>query len=353
MISKGVIQYEVTSISLLTPVLVSAWATKPVWYWREAVKLSIGCCPEPTVNEKVLSPEESIEWGAKLGNRTDESERAMLTGDLPHIKIPYQFDDKNTFPAFKPLEFVNWLHRSKLSHPPELFDAVRNYHARELRESDREPGYMFRKKLQAWEVRFGNLTLDGVKDLLGMTYIQLLLQHGDQHLDVFELDGLAGYHTSTPNQDDDSDDNVSESSEQYSNNLSEYAEAPDAVLDDQARRQYREELDRLKANLEIAEETGDSAAQAAIRQEMEFYARELNRATGLAGRSRQLNASSEKYRKRIRKAISDALDNIRLLETRQGHQDSPIAAHLSKCIKKGVTCYYDNTLNNPPIEWYF
>ena len=306
------------------------------------------------MHEKALSPEESIEWGSKLGNRTDESERAMMTGDLPHIKIPYQFDDKNTFPAFRPLEFVNWLHRSKLPHPPELFDAVRKHHARELGESSQEPRYIFRKKLQAWEVRFGNNSLDGIKDLLGMTYIQLLLQHSDQQLDVFELEGLAGGHTGVLNQDDDdNEENVAGSSSQFSDNLVIYAESPDDELDDRSRRQYREELDRLKTNLEIAEETGNSAVQAAIRQEMDFILRELKRATGLAGRSRQLNSSSEKYRKRIRKAISDALDNIRLLETRQGHQDSPIAAHLSKCIKKGVTCYYDNTLNNPPIEWYF
>jgi|GEM_PF-3978358 len=353
MILNGVIQTEAVSISPLTSINIESWSTKPVWYWREAVKLSIGCCPEPTVNDRLLSQEESLEWGTKLGNRMDESERAMKTGELPYIKIPYNLEDENTFPAFRPLDFVSWLRRSNLPHPHELYEAVYRFHSRELGGSE-QARHLFHKKLQAWEVRFGDIVLDGVKDLLGMTYIRLLLQYTDQPLDVIEMQGLAGGHSKADGTDEiDSDGDTEDVSVRFNDNLSEYAETSDLVLDDTARRQYGVRLEKLQESLEIAKDARNSAGVTAILQEMEFITGELNGATGLRGRKRRLNPLSEKCRKSITKAIVEAIANIRMLEGITGHQEAIIAEHLKLCIKTGTTCHYDITRNNPPIVWYF
>jgi len=137
MIFQGV-QFEVPHIALLTPSDISSWARKSVWYWREAVMLSIGCSPVVTNQEQTLSADQSTEWGTKLQNRADETERAMMARELLFTRVQYSLEDETTFPAFRPLDFVNWLYKSKLPHPKELFEAVQRQHSGEVSDV-REP----------------------------------------------------------------------------------------------------------------------------------------------------------------------------------------------------------------------
>ncbi len=352
MILNSIIKLKITKITLLTSEIVSVWASKPAWYWREAINLSIGCSPENSSEAEILSEEDAETWGTKVRNRTDESERAMLTGELPFIKIRYAIDDEKIFPAFHPLEFVKWLQRSNLPHPAELFDAVSNHYARNSFNGN-QTNYIFHKKLQAWEVRFGDETLDALKDLLGMTYIQLLIQHTDQPVDVLALEGLAGCHENSysPDSDDDNDGVDTDIATRYDDGLNIYTETEDQILDDEARRQYQEELADLRDQHVFADETGNTSEAARIMLQIEAIKKELNAATGLGGRSRRLNSTTDKCRKRISKSIRQTIANIRFAEETLCRRDAVIAEHFTRCITTGVTCCYNKSRNNPPIEW--
>jgi len=296
--------------------------------------LSIGCSPVVTNQEQTLSADQSTEWGTKLQNRADETERAMMARELLFTRVQYSLEDETTFPAFRPLDFVNWLYKSKLPHPKELFEAVQRQHSGEVSDVREPARYVFRRKEQAWEVRFGDVVLDGVKDLLGMTFIQLLLQNTGS-LDVSEMQALAGASPTTVNTGGRvRGDRGAEQTTPYDSDLREHGEAGDDILDDEARRQYRQEIERLEDQLEIADDTGDKAAAARIRQDIAAFQQQLLGATGLRGRSRQLNPLSEKHRKSTAKAIDQAIDNIRSLETRIG-REAVMLTTLPSASKKG------------------
>ena len=122
-------------------------------------------------------------------------------------------------------------------------------------------------------------------------------------------------------------------------------------MDEEAQRQYHEELADLRDQHTFAEETGNTSEAARIMLQIEAIQIELNAATGLGGRSRKLNSNTDKCRKRISKSIRQAIANIRYAEEALCHRNSVIAEHFDKCITTGVTCCYNKSRNNPTIEW--
>jgi hypothetical protein len=105
------------------------------------------------------------------------------------------------------------------------------------------------------------------------------------------------------------------------------------VLDDQAKRAYRERIQELEAELDEAEDWHDPERAARARHELDFLIHELAAATGLAGRDRRLGSDAERARVNVTRAIRSALARIR-------EHDPELGRHLDQSVRTGIFCSY-------------
>jgi hypothetical protein len=107
----------------------------------------------------------------------------------------------------------------------------------------------------------------------------------------------------------------------------------DAVLDEEAKAQYKRRLDRLDEEIDRAAELGDDRRAAEYDRERAALLDELRAAAGLAGRARRLGDEAERARKTVTARIRDTLRKID-----QRHPE--LAAHLRTAVSTGATCSY-------------
>ncbi|HKC29352.1 MAG TPA: AAA family ATPase [Jatrophihabitans sp.] len=113
------------------------------------------------------------------------------------------------------------------------------------------------------------------------------------------------------------------------------------VLDDTARRAYRERLAELEHDLDEAEAVGDSDRTERIREERALLAHELAAAVGLGGRARMAGDPADRARKAVTMRIRAAIRTI------DGH-DSALARHLTNAVRTGRLCSYEPEV---PVRW--
>jgi hypothetical protein len=111
------------------------------------------------------------------------------------------------------------------------------------------------------------------------------------------------------------------------------SDAPDQILDERARREYRRRIAELQQELEQAEANHDPARAEPARHELETLIDELARATGLHGRSRKMANPAERARSAVTWRIRSAIKKIRAAHPRLGQ-------HLSNSIRTGNFCVY-------------
>ena len=114
------------------------------------------------------------------------------------------------------------------------------------------------------------------------------------------------------------------------------ASAGDAgpVLDETAKRRYRDRIDELEAEIEEAEGFNDPERAAGAREELDFIGRELAAAVGLGGRDRRAASEAERARVNVTRAIRSALDRI------EGH-DEVVGGQLRAALRTGAFCCYE------------
>jgi TolB-like protein/tetratricopeptide (TPR) repeat protein len=113
------------------------------------------------------------------------------------------------------------------------------------------------------------------------------------------------------------------------------------VLDARARREYKQRVEELQADLERAESDNDPARADALRAELDAVVDELVRATGLGGRSRTMAGDAERARSATTWRIRSAIKKIRAAHPRLGQ-------HLANSVRTGVFCVYDP---ETPLPW--
>ena len=118
----------------------------------------------------------------------------------------------------------------------------------------------------------------------------------------------------------------------------------DPVLDQRAKRSYRERLACLAEDIEDAETAGSGfrAGRAEVlRNERDALIRELAAAAGLGHRDRKLGDEAERARKTVSARVRDALSKI-------GPVHPELAAHLRGSLRLGTRCSY-----SPPagVTW--
>lgn len=106
-----------------------------------------------------------------------------------------------------------------------------------------------------------------------------------------------------------------------------------AILDDDARSQYRERIETLRSELAQAESWHDPARAERARTELAFVTRELNAAVGLGGRPRTGTTASERARVSVQRRIRDAIRRIE-------QHDADLGRQLIRAVRTGTYCSY-------------
>ncbi|MEW2066874.1 AAA family ATPase [Streptomyces sp. NPDC007346] len=105
------------------------------------------------------------------------------------------------------------------------------------------------------------------------------------------------------------------------------------VLDEEAKRRYKEHLARLDAEIDRAAARDDTRQVEAYDRERQALLDQLRTAAGLGGRSRRLGDQTERARKTVTARIRDTLRKLDSL-----HPE--LAAHLRESVTTGTTCAY-------------
>lgn len=107
-----------------------------------------------------------------------------------------------------------------------------------------------------------------------------------------------------------------------------------ALLDDAAKRAYRERIADLETDLAEAERFHDDERAARARAEIDFVVSELSAAVGLGGRDRRAASDAERARVNVTRAIRSAVKRIT-------EQDPNVGRHLDVSVRTGLFCRYD------------
>ncbi|MFF3030130.1 ATP-binding protein [Streptomyces rubiginosohelvolus] len=107
----------------------------------------------------------------------------------------------------------------------------------------------------------------------------------------------------------------------------------DPVLDEEAKRRYKEHLDRLDAEIDRAAARDDTQQVEKYGRERQALLDELRTAAGLGGRTRRLGDQTERARKTVTARIRDTLRKLDTLHP-------ALAAHLRASVTTGTTCAY-------------
>ena len=115
------------------------------------------------------------------------------------------------------------------------------------------------------------------------------------------------------------------------------------ALDTRAKDDYRDEIEKLEAQLARAEARRDDAAAKRLAEQLEFVRRELARALGIGGRDRESGSHAERARVNVTRAIRTTLKRI-------GGYDEQLGAELDRAIRTGAFCAYHPDPARP-LRW--
>jgi hypothetical protein len=113
------------------------------------------------------------------------------------------------------------------------------------------------------------------------------------------------------------------------------------ILDDQARRSYRNRLAQLDQELDDADAAADLARAERLRLERSMLVDELAGAFGLGGRPRIAGDPADRARKAVTMRVRAAITTI-------ARQDEALGRHLRVTIRTGRLCSYQP---EEPVSW--
>ncbi len=105
------------------------------------------------------------------------------------------------------------------------------------------------------------------------------------------------------------------------------------VLDEQARRTYRNRLQELEEEIQHASQVGAAGLAGKLEEERDALVAELRAAAGFGGRMRKTGANDERARSAVTWRIRNAIKKIENVHPR-------LARHLSNSIRTGAFCSY-------------
>ncbi len=170
---------------------------------------------------------------------------------------------------------------------------------------------MFRREGEFWTIAFEG-TAFRLKDTKGLHYIACLLRQPDREIHALDL--------------------VAPGTSSAEQPLPAGSDAG-AILDPEAKAQYRARLDELEDELNEAERWNDRERAARAAEERQLIAQELASAVGLGGRDRKAASDAERARVNVTRAIKAVLERI-------GEHSPALARHLDATLHTGTFCSY-------------
>ncbi len=188
---------------------------------------------------------------------------------------------------------------------------------------------VFRREGEFWTVAYDGQTIR-LRDVKGLRYIASLLAYPGRDVHVLELVSAAS-------------GGRAEAGSEHAGPELATSRLSDAgtLLDEQAKREYRERLEQLAAELQEARDWRDPERVARLEEEIDVVTQELAQAAGLGGRDRTFSSPAERARISVTKAIRTAIKLI-------GNQCPELAAHLEESIQTGRFCSYATPGAAPP-----
>lgn len=200
----------------------------------------------------------------------------------------------------------------------------------------------FRKMNQSWHIKYNDSELMGVKDLVGMSYIHLLLQSPRKSIGVIELQAILNGHQVKQDHYDESTANGNEDCVSISSTSGVTKNSSSMNI-------LKKRLQELYERRAIAEKNNDFGAIELIDNEVEQIQEQIDLIQyGKQDKDPELEAN----RKKVAKNIRDSLVNIRKLEIAAKNTSTPIYNYMKTHIKTGLTCCYTPPLDSQP-SWIF
>jgi tetratricopeptide (TPR) repeat protein len=174
------------------------------------------------------------------------------------------------------------------------------------------PCASLRQKEVGWVLTFEGYTAR-LKELRGLTFIAYLLSRPNEAINTIELTYLGKL------------DGVSVNGV-VSSDLG-------PMLDENAKRAYRNRVRELKEELEEARASANEEVALELEEELCFITREIARGVGLFGRDRRTGSDAERARVRVTNSIKFAIAKI-------AECQPTIGSYLQKTIRTGASCSY-------------
>ena len=198
-----------------------------------------------------------------------------------------------------------------------------------------------------WTVGYGAASFP-LRNALGLTYIQRLLQHPGAQFHALDL--LSGAATSKILEADRSGHTRFRDDE---NLIVGRPGEIGPILDDQAKRDYRRRISELNEELNELRERGnlnllgerDYQRRAALEFEIEALTRQLAQAVGIFGRDRRSGSAAERARLNVTRAIRSVIQRI-------SERNAALGELFGSCIRTGSFCSYVSDTRSP-IDWKF
>jgi predicted ATPase len=196
-----------------------------------------------------------------------------------------------------------------------------------------------------WTIGYGAETFP-LRNVLGLTYIQRLLQHPGEQFHALDL--LSG---TTSSEFLEADASRLTRSRDDDNLVVGRPGDTGPILDEQAKRDYRRRVSELNEELNELRERGnrnllgerDYQRREEVESEIEALTRQLAQAVGMFGRDRRSGSAAERARLNVTRAIRSAIQKI-------SERNAQLGQLLGTCIRTGSFCCY---IPDPraPIEW--
>ena len=201
-----------------------------------------------------------------------------------------------------------------------------------------EPDNIFRRCGDAWEVRFAG----GEKFMLttgntGASYLHFMLARPNVATPVIEI--MRGFATEKDGRFVESidDGNLADGYAVGDLPLNE----TDNIADEEALRQYRDEIKILVHELDCAREVGDNITAEQLRQDLESLTQGMNEMLSPAGQKKKFADPTRKIADAFRHAV------VFVIEKTKRH-DRKLAEHLATAIHYGQTpCYFPDI----SVDW--
>jgi class 3 adenylate cyclase len=202
----------------------------------------------------------------------------------------------------------------------------------EMRAVPALAGNAFIREGDFWTIAYDRKSVR-LHDMKGLHSIAHLLRHAGQEFHVADLATVGKSGTDAPALTGKAEP----TDVQVARGLGDAGE----ILDSQARAQYKERLESLRAEFEEAKSFNDTGRIATIQEEIDFLSGELSAAYGLGGRDKKAADSAERIRKTVTSRIRQTLERIE-----KEHRE--LGLHFSRAIRTGTYCSY-----NPekPTSW--